>query len=307
MFNDDDKYGGSNTLLEMQKYAVQNRYIRSRFNDDILALAAFPWTSNSPPPNDGAARRRFFAIQFLESEKWSNEEKIRYEAWMNEVDPVVGKSRKERLSVYGDFAASYIIRHPELATGYSSYSWYDPATLILKEFYKAAGRDELPEWLDLIAEQTIVQETQEERSFELIGFLRHCIVKSYKENQSVMPDTKFMTQLENNRWISSGIPPEFKDMLDYCLRNKTVPFIHEIKRKAGLDREVAITSNIKAEMKKYDRNTPSMTLETIAAKIPGLEPKKRVINDTEARVICGSMRKFIDYLDYEVKEVDGQQ
>jgi hypothetical protein len=44
-------------------------------------------------------------------------------------------------------------------------------TTILKEFYKSVDRDP-PEWIDLIAEQTIVEELSEERQFELRGFLQ---------------------------------------------------------------------------------------------------------------------------------------
>jgi hypothetical protein len=53
---------------------------------------------------------------------------------------------------------------------YSSYSWYEPATAILKEFYNSVDR-EPPEWIDLLAEQTIVQETSEEKQFELRGYI----------------------------------------------------------------------------------------------------------------------------------------
>ena len=91
----------------------------------------------------GQLQRRFVAIQFFREEKWSNEEKKSYEKWMNEaIDDGNGsnKSRKEKLKVYGDFVASYVIKHPELIH-YSSFQWHEPATKILKEFYKSAGID----------------------------------------------------------------------------------------------------------------------------------------------------------------------
>ena len=76
------------------------------------------------------------------------------------------KSRREIVSVYGDFVSSYVIKNPDLILGYSSYTWHEPATIILKEFYRSTGV-EPSEWLDLLAEQTIVQEAKEERQFEL--------------------------------------------------------------------------------------------------------------------------------------------
>ena len=306
MFNDNDRYGGSNLLLDMQKFAVQNKYIRMKFNDNILALTSFAFTSNDPPPNDGAARRRFFAMQFVDNEGWTPEEKIKYEKWMNEVVVVdessgKGKSRREIVSVYGDFVASYVIKNPDLILGYSSYTWHEPATIILKEFYKSAGV-EPSKWLDLLAEQTIVREAKEERQFELRGFLRQCITKSYKENLYAIPDSHFTVQDSYGNSIRSTKEPEFKDILDYCLRNKTVQFLHRIKRNHDLEEDIAITSNIKSEMKKQDRNLPSVTMETIAAKIPGFSYDSRWINKEKIRVVCGPISKFREYLDYNIEE-----
>ena len=48
----DDNYSN---MQDIQKYAVQNKYIRTVHSEDILALASFAYTSNSPPPHDGAA------------------------------------------------------------------------------------------------------------------------------------------------------------------------------------------------------------------------------------------------------------
>jgi hypothetical protein len=98
------------------------------------------------------------------------------------------------------------------------------------------------------------------------------------------------------------IEPKFKDMLDYCLRNKTVPFIHQCKRYLGMEDDIAITSNIKAEMKRQDRNAPSVTMETIASKIPGFEYDKRWVGKEQIRVVCGPLSKFLEYLDYDIRE-----
>jgi hypothetical protein len=37
-------------MQDIQKYAVQNKYIRTVHGEDILALASFAYTSNAPPP-----------------------------------------------------------------------------------------------------------------------------------------------------------------------------------------------------------------------------------------------------------------
>ena len=62
-------------------------------------------------------------------------------------------------------------------------------------------------------------------------------------------------------------------------------FLHRIKRNHDLKEDIAITSNIKSEMKKQDRNLPSVTMETIAAKIPGFSYDSRWINKEKIRVV----------------------
>jgi hypothetical protein len=278
-----------------------------KFNDNILALTSFAFTSNDPPPNDGAARRRFFAMQFIDDEGWTEKEKIDYEKWMNElvVDDSTGKnkSRREIVSVYGDFVASNVIKNPDLILGYSSYTWHEPATIILKEFYRSTGV-EPSEWLDLLAEQTIVQEAKEERQFELRGFLRQCITKSYKDSLYAIPDSHFTVEDSYGNPIRSSKTPEFKDILDYCLRNKTVQFIRRIKRNHGLEDDIAILSSIKSEMRKG--NQSSVTMETLAKKMPGFSYDKRWIDKERIRVVFGSVSKFKEYLDYEISENENE-
>ena len=214
-------------MQDIQKYAVQNKYIRTVHGEDILALASFAYTSNAPPPRDGAARRRFVAMQFFKEEKWSDEQKKSYEQWMNEViDDANGESRKEKLRVYGDFVASYIIKHPELIH-YSSFLWHEPATKILKEFYKAAGKNEdlqLPSWLDLRQEQTVVQEAREEKHFELVVFLRNTIQEAYRMHNYVSPDPEAIAMRDSNDKVIERKLVTLERKVDYCLEQGFVPF-----------------------------------------------------------------------------------
>lgn len=166
LLSDDNRH--NNILLDLVKYSVQGKHVRSRFNDNILALSPLAFTSNDPPPQDEAYRRRFVAMQYIESEKWTESEKQEFKRWLTEGD------RRGKLKVLGDFVARYVIEHPELILKYSSYSWYEPATIILKEFYKSVDK-EPPSWIDLVAEQTIVKEVSEEKQFELRGFLQQVI------------------------------------------------------------------------------------------------------------------------------------
>ena len=156
----------------MVKYSVQSKYTRSRFHENILALSPLAFTSNDPPPQDPAYRRRFVAMQFYENEKWTEAEKEEFKLWLTE------EGIRDKLKTLGDFVARYVIEHPEILK-YSSYSWNERATTILKEFYKSVDV-EPPTWIDLIAEQTIVQEVSEERQFEIRGFLQQAILEGYR-------------------------------------------------------------------------------------------------------------------------------
>lgn len=299
LFGDSNKYGYNN-MLDLQKYSVQNKFMRTRFNDDILALASFAYTSNNPPPQDSAARRRFFAIQLYNNEVWTEEEKKNYEAWMNEVDPITGKSTRQKLSVFGDFIASYVIKHPELILEYRSYSWHESATLILKEFYKCANIQP-PSWLDLLHEQTIIQEAKEESQFELSGFLQQQIIEAYRRDIYANPDPATLIETENGS-VRSTKPVTFVQKMDYCLNNRSITFLHKCNRNLGQDDDIAITSNIRSKLKEYNKTATAASMETLASKIPDFSYSQRWIGKDKVRVICGPISKFREYLDYKITE-----
>jgi hypothetical protein len=301
----DDNYSN---MQDIQKYAVQNKYIRTVHGEDILALASFAYTSNAPPPRDGAARRRFVAMQFFKEEKWSDEQKKSYEQWMNEVNSD-GESRKEKLRVYGDFVSSYVIKHPELIH-YSSFLWHEPATKILKEFYKSADV-QLPDWLDLRQEQTVVQEAREERHFELVGFLRNTIQEAYRNHNYVSPDPEAVAMRDSSDKVIERKLVTFERKVDYCLEQGFVPFLYERKKKEKNDEtEIIITANIFHELKRYDTrnrnssgsNSSSYTLAALAAEIPGFEPRQRKINHENNKVVCGPKQRFYEFLSPTIEE-----
>ena len=169
-----------NNLLDMIKYSVQGKHARSRFDENILALSPFAFTSNNPPPQDEAYRRRFVAIQYYENEKWSEPEKNDFKMWLAEED------KMSKLRVLADFVATFVIEHSEILK-YSSYAWDEQARMILKEFYKSVDKDP-PVWIDLIAEQTIIKEVGEENQLEFRGFLQQAILEAYRRDVYTSPD-----------------------------------------------------------------------------------------------------------------------
>jgi hypothetical protein len=94
----------------------------------------------------------------------------------------------------------------------------------------------------------------------------------------------------------------FEQKINHCLDNKSVPFLHLCKRNLGQEIEVAITTNIRSELKRYDRSASVMTMNALASKIPGLEYDLRNVDGQRVRVICGPKSKFISFLNCEVSE-----
>jgi hypothetical protein len=88
---------------------------------------------------------------------------------------------------------------------------------------------------------------------------------------------------------SDGNSVSFGQKISYCLNNKSVPFLNLCRRSSGFEIEVAITPNIRAELRKNDRSTSVMTMNALASKIPGFEYELRNVDGRRVRVICGPM------------------
>jgi hypothetical protein len=280
-------------IVEMIKYALLHRVARSgKFNEkrhsDILALSDVIFTSNPSPPKDPAYRRRFIIIQYTDSDKLTEEEKKEFKRWLIEED------RIDKLGVLGDFSAKYIIEHPDLVLGFKDSLWYKSGEIILEELYKAVGK-EPPTWIELVAEQSAVQDSNEEKQFELVGFLRNAIQEAYRRDAAV----------EGRLGIEVNLQMKIND----CLRKASIPFLYEHKRNKGKEVEVVITANILSELKRYNRsqtNSSNYTLAALASEIPGFKADQRKINGTNKKVACGPKVKFDDFLIPKIQEVDEQ-
>ena len=284
------QYHDGNHLLDLIKYAVQGKRARSRFDENILALSPLAFTSNSSPPQDEAYRRRFVAIQYYVNEKWTEAKKNDFKIWLAEDDKIA------KLRVLADFVATYVIEHPEILK-YSSYVWYEPATTILKAFYRSVDI-EPPAWIDLVAEQTIVKEVGEEKQLEFRGFLQQAISDAYRRDVYTNPD-RGTTDSDGNPIEEMGV--SFEQKINYCLDNKSVHFLHRCKRNNGEESEVAITSDIRLDLKKYDRSSGAATMEALAARIPGFKYDLRNVGGQRIRVICGPRSKFLAFVNYDVE------
>jgi hypothetical protein len=293
LLNDDSRR--DNILLDMVKYSVQGKYVRSKFHENILALSPIAFTSNDSPPQDPAYRRRFVAIQFFENEKWAESEKEDFKRWL------VDQNIRAKLGVLGDFVSRYVFEHPEVLR-YSSYSWNEYAIKIIEEFFNAAGI-QAPDWINLIAPQTIVEEASEERQFEIRGFLQQAILDGYRRDSVTNPDPSTIDTNGKRIYLEMS----FQQKINYCLENKSVPFLHLCKRNAGQEFEIAITSNVRSELKRHDRLASAPTMNALASKIPGFKYEPRSIGAQTVRVVCGSRMDFFSFLDCSLTEQASEQ
>jgi hypothetical protein len=174
--------------------------------------------------------------------------------------------------------------------GFKDSLWHKPGEIILKEFYKSVGKEH-PAWVDLVAEQSAVQESNEEKHFELVGFLRNTIQEAYRKD----------AMIEGR----SEIEVDLKMKIDDCLRKESIPFLYEHKRNRGEEVEVVITTNILSELKRYNRSQTNnnYTLAALASEIPGFKVDQRKISGENKKVACGPRTKFYEFLIPDIQEV----
>jgi hypothetical protein len=185
-------------------------------------------TANYSPTSDPAYRRRVLLLHFTKEELHNDEEANEFKQWLSE--------RIDILGTLGDFAAKYVIDHPDVL---ATKQWEDIAKIILTELYNAAGKDKQPpSWLNYLVEQKAIEESSEETHFQLRAFFMDIITNAYSRhirtltpNQEVILDISFVSRL------------------DFCLNNDLIPFLHKHTNRNNRS-EIAITADVFAELKK---------------------------------------------------------
>ena len=201
-----NSFGKYNSIIEMMKSSITGITARSKFLSysnyaDIPALCSLILTSNYKIIEDSGFLRRFIAIHFPDVEEKSVEQQENF-----------NKQDLNILGVLGDFISQNV------SIDILKEDWKVAAVELLKEFYKFTGREEeIPKWIDLFEEQkNIEDEVNEKKHFALRAFLIEEITRSYSLNSRAFPSE---TDTDINRDIFSA--------LNFCLRNKLLPFLHE--------------------------------------------------------------------------------
>ena len=280
------------SLLELIKGAIEAPYVRGKFHDgryqNIPAFCNMFLTSNSKPPDDSGYRSRTTLIQHTKDDvhERGQKEAVEFEKWLD--------SKLNILGVLGDFIARYVIvkpAKPEESILFSDKSHDDMAKEILSEFYKSVGKDK-PEWLDRVYEQrSIVEENTEWAYFEVRGFLMDHITEAYSRHIR----TLYKEQ-------DPGIVIDFSTRLEFCIKNKLLPFLHSHTRKDNTE-EIVITHDILKELtKKLDHIEGITTLEDLGKEIPGFEYCQRKLgpDNRNTKVLAGKQEDFAKFLEGEI-------
>ena len=260
-----NNFGKYNSLIEMMKSSITGRTARSKFFSysvftDIPALCSLILTSNYKIIEDSGFLRRFIAIHFPKEEEQETFNKLDLEIF----------------GVLGDFISQNI------SMDILKQDWRVASTELLKKFYRFAGREEqsIPKWIDLFEEQkNIEEEVNEKKHFELRAFLIEEITRCYSFN---------------NRSFLSHTDPDLNidiiSALNFCLKNKLLPFLHE------KNNEIMITIDI---MKKI--NISGITAFKDIASIIGFEHISARIGDNKEnkpmKVLKGSRENLCKFLD----------
>ena len=264
--NNSGKY---NSIIEMMKSSITGITARSKFVSfstytDLPALCSLILTSNYRIIEDSGFLRRFIIIHFPDVEEKSVEQQENF----NKLDFDV-------LGVLGDFISQNI------SIEILKEDWKASSVEMLKEFYKFAGREEQdePKWIEYFEEQkNIEEEVNEKKHFALRAFLIEEAIQSYSQNSRAFTSE---TDTNINRDIMSA--------LNFCLKNKLLPFLHE------KNNEIIITIDIMNKI-----NIPGITAFKDIASVIGFEYTSARIggdeNNKPMKVLKGSRENLCKFL-----------
>jgi hypothetical protein len=265
-----NSFGKYNSIIEMMKSSITGITARSKFvfystYTDIPALCPLILTSNYKIIEDSGFLRRFIAIHFPDVEEKSVEQQENF-----------NKLNFDILGILGDFISQNI------SIDILKKDWIVITIEILKEFYIYGGREDTPKWIEYFEEQkNIEDEVNEKKHFSLRAFLIEEITRSYSLNsRSFLSDT----DTDINRDIYSA--------LNFCLKNKLLPFLHE------KNNEIIITIDIMNKI-----NIAGITSFKDIASIIGFEYTSARIgenNNKPMKVLKGSRKNLCKFLDLQL-------
>jgi hypothetical protein len=286
-------------LVELIKIAVESpntrgKYMEKRYTS-IPALSALIFTSNPKPPKDSGYRTRAIIMHFSKNEVHprGSDEAVEFEKYLN--------SKLHLLGVLGDFVAREFIEkykdNAEESPLFSPNKSFDEISKdIISAFYKLAGKDKPPEWLDRLTQQAnVVEDHTEEAYLELRSFLIKEITDAYSRHNKALYNSK--TDPDPSLNIV-----DMSTRLDFCLKNTLVPFLH---LKDFESSEVLITADIFLAMERAGKKIEGLvTLEDLKNELgESFQHNSAKIGGQKRKVIRGTRGDFTNFLQGKVGDI----
>ena len=105
-----------------------------------------------------------------------------------------------------------------------------------------------------------------------------------------------------NPSFETNIEITFEMRLNYCLRNKVIPYLHDHIRQDGTKevREIRITHDMLTELhKKAEHLEGVTTMEDLAKELPNFRYIVAKVGPKPDRVLAGEYKDFVNFLEGE--------
>lgn len=219
-------------LVEAIKNAVYDETFRSKVEGSRLdhyrtypALSAFYLTGNQFPPDDTAFQRRIFPTYYSHNDIPA--EKKEFEALL--------KEHGDKLGTLGDFTTEFMLDNNNRL----EKDWRQLATEILIAFYKAAGREEAPPWVNLLSAETQLEDIVEAQKQGIRGFMIKLVNDTHAKHFMSLTSSE---DREHQRNV------DFQRRLIFCLDKCLIQFLTRKDTDAG---EVIVLHDIVTELKRH--------------------------------------------------------
>jgi hypothetical protein len=318
-------------LVELLKTLTENIQARGGFFNVsgenrrsmvlVPALSNLILTGNPPPPCDTGFNRRYVPIAYSTTDQLDPTNPIhakQIERFTN-----VFNDNRHKLKYMGDWAVNYILnQNPDLllkinkpiVEGGSSGNWHNAAKALIREFYKAAGREEQSlTWIDLYVTTDQIAQSKEDSISMLRTFLTDTMNNLYTKHLKTFEGSDTVTDYEGEDGSSYNATRHqvmanrsLGERLEWLLDHELVPYIKEIEVN-NKDKTILIYRHILEELNGYkgnNSNTPTMQdIENFL----GFKYTQLRIGNTRPHVLTGSLETLKKFLCTEIKEFETQQ
>jgi hypothetical protein len=193
------------------------------------------------------------------------------------------KSNLYMLGSLGDFATNHLLNNQEIITD-GTTEWAKIAKTVLEEFFTAANMS-LPDWIDLLAEGSQIEDVAAEEEQIVRSFFTKKINDTFSRNyKSIEPWKEQEVDSVNNKY------GQLEMRLNFCLDNQLISFM----RRKNTTNEVVVTIDILKELR--DAGINFIQHFTDLARMLKADTKTTKVDGKASRPIITSVAKLMDFI-----------